>query len=227
MGLLELVKVKKKVGGVVVLDCVELYVREGEFVVVRGVSGVGKTTLARILSLIESPEEGNVRFMGLEVGRLNREERAQIRLRHIGYVDQFFKLIPTMTVMENVELPLALMGVSKGERRERVLEALSQVGVEDKAYRYPSELSGGERQRVAIARALVKRPKLIVGDEPVSNLDDESAEEVFRAFRRAILDYSCAVVMTTTNFIMEIPSDKELALIGGKLVSRDELGEYL
>lgn len=220
---LKLTNVKKFVSGDLILDGVSLTISEGEVIVVRGRSGVGKTTLARISSLIDEPDEGVVVFRGVKVSGGSDYLRSELRLRYIGYVDQFFKLLPNLTVFENVELPLRLLGVPRDVRRERVLSMLRRLGLSGKEFRLPSELSGGERQRVAIARALVKNPLLVVLDEPFSNLDDHSISRVMGVIKE--LSNRCVgVLITTTDLYRPIEASKDLFLISGKLVPRDNVG---
>jgi len=215
---LELKKISKVVGGEKVLNCIDLVVEHGTLVVVRGRSGVGKTTLARIASLLLRPDSGRVLFRDRDVTDEGDGLWSRVRLRYIGYIDQFFMLIPTITVIENVELPLALLGVEKGVQRRKALELLNELGLESKAYRYPSELSGGERQRVAIARALAKNPLLIVGDEPLSNLDEETSRIILNIFKRTARERGTGILLTTTDLHYEFNADKDLVLLNGKLM---------
>ncbi len=210
---LSLKSVVKYVGPDKVLDSVDLDALSGEVVVVRGRSGVGKTTLAKIAALLSRPDAGRVVFLGIDVTRGASQE---LRLRHVGYVDQFFRLMPGLTACENAELPLKLMGVPKSTRVARVKEVLEELGLLEKCNKYPSELSGGERQRVAIARALVKKPTLLVADEPLSNLDDEAASKVLELFRE-LAKSGAAVVITTTDLYTDLGADKDYVLSSGKL----------
>jgi len=200
-----------------ILDNVDLAIEAGELVVVRGRSGVGKTTLAKILSLLIKPDEGSLEFIDRDVTSINEGERAFLRLKYIGYIDQMFKLIPSISVADNVELPLKLLGIPRNERRRKVSDILAYLGLEDKMYRYPDELSGGERQRVAIARALAKDPILVVGDEPISNLDDNTAQTVMKLFRRYVDEKGTAIIVTTTDLHQNYNSDKDLLLVNSKL----------
>ncbi|MEM0352349.1 MAG: ABC transporter ATP-binding protein [Sulfolobales archaeon] len=198
---LALRSVCKVVGSEVVLRGVDLELKPGDVVIVRGRSGVGKTTLAKIASLLLLPDAGSVEFLGVEASRASDAMRSSLRLKYIGYVDQEFTLLPRLTVFENLELPLALLGVPKGERSERVREILSRLDLEDHKDRYPSELSGGERQRVAIARALIKKPRLVVADEPFSNLDDLSVSTVVELIREVVAEVGASVLITTTDLV--------------------------
>lgn len=220
--ILSLEGVRVSVGGEEVLRGVNLSVGEGEVIIVRGRSGVGKTTLARVAALLVTPDSGRVVFMGKDVTAAPDGVRSGLRLRFIGYVDQSYTLVPGMTLLENVALPLRLAGAGKRESFERALAALEALGIGDLAHRYPHEVSGGQRQRAAIARALVKRPKLIVADEPLSNLDDDTAARVMRALARYAAGAGAAVIMTTTDLLTQYPgSTKEHLLRGGVLVLRE------
>lgn len=218
MDIVRLVNVRKKIGGEIVLDGIDLAIKPREIVLIRGKSGVGKTTLARILALIYVPDSGEIVFLGKNIANASDSVRSTIRLKHIGYIDQHFKLIPNLTVLENVELPLRLIGLPKDKRREEVTKLLSRLGLEEKIYKYPHELSGGERQRVAIARALIKKPRLIVGDEPLSNLDDYTASRVMSLLNEYAAKNNSGVVITTTDLYRRIPNiSRDLVLVNGKL----------
>ncbi len=217
MTIVELIEVKKYINKDLVLNGVNITINEGEIIAVRGRSGVGKTTLAKIVALLYKPDNGSIIFMGKDVSNASDRVRSVIRLKYVGYIDQFFQLLPNINVLENVELPLKLMGMPKNKRRKRALELLSLLGLEDKAYKYPYELSGGERQRVAIARALVKKPILIVGDEILSNLDDYTAQNVMKILRRISKENKCGILITTTDLYRPLGVDKDLALINGKI----------
>ena len=216
--IIKLESVSKVVGREKVLDNIDLVVEPGSFVVVRGRSGVGKTTLAKIASLLLRPDHGRILFRGQDITSKSNGYWSWIRLKYIGYIDQFFRLIPTLTILENVELPLALLGINKSTRMNKALELLSELGLGDKVYRYPSELSGGERQRVAIARALVKDPVLIVGDEPLSNLDEETSLIVLSIFRRMAREKAAGILLTTTDLYYNFNADKDLLLYSNRLL---------
>jgi putative ABC transport system ATP-binding protein len=167
-------------GGEVVraLDGVDLVVERGSMVAIMGRSGSGKTTLLNILGGLDRPDEGQVVLDGVDITRLNGRALTRVRREKLGFVFQEFNLIPTLTALENVELPMRYARVPPGQRRQRALEALARVGLAHRAHHRPSQLSGGEQQRVAIARALVMRPALVLADEPTGELDSQTAAQV-------------------------------------------------
>jgi len=163
---------------------VDLTVEEGEFTAIVGPSGSGKTTMLQLMGCLDRPSGGRVHINGQDVTRLNPNKRADLRKGTIGFVFQFFALIPGLTAYENVELPLLLSGAKKAERRERVNELLEAVGISDRARHRPDQLSGGEQQRVAIARALAAHPVLVLADEPTANLDTDTGRQVMEIMQR-------------------------------------------
>ena len=163
---------------VTVLDGIDLDIPEGSFEALMGPSGSGKTTLLNLIAGIDQPTAGTVRVAGSDIGRMGETERAAWRARNIGFIFQFYNLMPVLTAAENVELPLLLTPLSKAERRRRVEVALKLVSLTDRADHTPRQLSGGQQQRVVIARAIVADPQIIVADEPTGDLDRKSAEEV-------------------------------------------------
>jgi putative ABC transport system ATP-binding protein len=179
---------------IAVLDGVSLQVPDGEFLALMGPSGSGKTTLLNLIAGIDRPSAGRVSVAGTDLARLNESELARFRSRSIGFIFQFYNLVPVLRAVENVELPLLLTSLKRPERRERAMTALKVVGLADRAAHFPRQLSGGQEQRVAIARAIVTDPKLLVADEPTGDLDAKSAHEILdlmetlnRAFAKTIL----------------------------------------
>jgi putative ABC transport system ATP-binding protein len=163
---------------------VNLSIENGEFTAMVGPSGSGKTTLLQLIGCLDQPTSGHIYINGKEVSKLNRNQRADMRRGTIGFIFQFFALIPTLTAYENVEMPLLLIRQGASERRQRVTELLESVAMTDRAHHRPDQLSGGEQQRVAIARALATRPSLILADEPTANLDTPNGKQVMEIMTR-------------------------------------------
>lgn len=167
-----------------VLRGLDLEIQDGEFVAVMGPSGSGKSTLLHLLGCLDLPTEGKIHLKDLEVGMLDEDRLAQIRGKKVGFVFQMFNLLPTLTALENVELPLLFQRMPHKQRRARAKELLEKVGMGDRLHHKPSQLSGGERQRVAIARALANDPEVILADEPTGNLDWESGRTVLELLKQ-------------------------------------------
>ena len=179
-----------------VLKDVSLYVEEGEYVAIMGPSGSGKSTLMNIIGCLDLPTSGSYELAGSDVLSLNENKLADLRLGTIGFVFQNFQLLPRMSALENVALPLVYAGVRKKVRRERAREALVRVGLEERTSFNPTQLSGGQKQRVAIARAMVNRPKILLADEPTGALDSKSSAQVMELFQ-TLNDEGVTVVMIT------------------------------
>jgi putative ABC transport system ATP-binding protein len=180
-----------------VLNGISLQVPEGEFVALMGPSGSGKTTLLNLIAGIDRPTSGQVNVAGTDVARLSESDLAKWRSRNVGFIFQFYNLIPVLSAVENVELPLLLTRLGKRERRDRALTALKVVGLADRSSHYPRQLSGGQEQRVAIARAIVADPKVLVADEPTGDLDAKSAEEILALMETLNRDFKKTIVMVT------------------------------
>jgi putative ABC transport system ATP-binding protein len=166
------------------VDGVSLAFEKGEFTALVGPSGSGKTTLLQLMGCLDRPDSGHVQVNGQEVSRLDGDHRADLRRAMIGFVFQFFALVPVLTAYENVELPLLLNGVKPAERRTRVMELLQEVELPDRANHKPNQMSGGEQQRVAIARALASRPVVVLADEPTANLDTTNGKKAMEIMQR-------------------------------------------
>ena len=188
---------KRDAQDIVVLDGINLQVPDGEFVALMGPSGSGKTTLLNLIAGIDRPTSGSVRVGGTDVTTLSEAQLAKWRSRSIGFIFQFYNLIPVLTAVENVELPLLLTKLSKKARRDRALTALKVVGLADRAKHYPRQLSGGQEQRVAIARAIVTDPAVLVADEPTGDLDARSAEDILTLMETLNRDFKKTIVMVT------------------------------
>jgi putative ABC transport system ATP-binding protein len=176
---------------------VSLCIENGEFTALVGPSGSGKTTLLQLIGCLDQPTSGRVIVNGKDVSQLNRSQRADMRRGTIGFIFQFFALIPTLSAYENIEMPLLLNGHSASQRRERVMELLEWVDLSDRAHHRPDQLSGGEQQRVAIARALATRPVLVLADEPTANLDTENGKQVMEIMRRLNQETGTTFVFAT------------------------------
>lgn len=180
-----------------VLSNITLVIREGEFMAFMGPSGSGKTTLLNLIAGIDQPDDGEVRVAGTDITRLSESRLADWRSLHVGFVFQFYNLMPVLTAYENVELPLLLTSLSRKEKRKHVEMALNIVGLSDRMHHYPRQLSGGEEQRVAIARAIVTDPTIIVADEPTGDLDKTSAEEILNLLVELNLQFRKTIIMVT------------------------------
>jgi putative ABC transport system ATP-binding protein len=202
----------------VVLRDVDLTVAAGEFVALVGRSGSGKSTLLNLISGIDAPSAGEVVIGGTSVTALGERERTLFRRRHIGFVFQFFNLVATLSVEENLRLPLELVGRSGADARARVSQLLDQIGLGDRAATFPDRLSGGEQQRIAVARALAHDPDLILADEPTGNLDSESAEHVLGLLARLSRLGRQTVIAATHSAEIARVADRVLTLKDGGVV---------
>jgi putative ABC transport system ATP-binding protein len=180
-----------------VLTDINLVIREGDFVAMMGPSGSGKSTLLNLIAGIDKPDAGRLAVAGDDITQLGDTELADWRARTVGFVFQFYNLMPVLTAFENVELPLQLTALSRAERRERVELLLGMVGLTDRMKHYPNELSGGQQQRVAIARALVTDPLLVIADEPTGDLDRQSAADILGLLDRLNTELGKTIVMVT------------------------------
>ncbi|RLI20182.1 ABC transporter ATP-binding protein [Candidatus Bathyarchaeota archaeon] len=219
--IVELENVRKayRMGKVIVpaLRGVSFEVREGEFLAVLGPSGSGKSTLLHLIGCLDRPDEGKIIIDGLDVLKLSDEELAELRLRKIGFVFQFFNLLPRLTAIRNVELPLLIAGVSDKEARERAMEMLRLVGLEARVNHRPTELSGGEQQRVAIARALINNPKIVLADEPTGNLDTKSGWEIVQLMKRLNEEEGQTFIVVTHDPHIAETADRILYLRDGQI----------
>jgi len=202
------------------LQGVTLSVAEHEFVAIMGPSGSGKSTLMNIIGCLDRLTDGRYVLNGTDVSRMSDNELAEVRNREIGFVFQTFNLLPRMTALRNVELPLIYNGVAKRERRERAMEALRSVGLENRALHRPNELSGGQRQRVAIARALINTPSIILADEPTGNLDSRTGDEIMATFQH-LNERGVTIILVTHEHDIAQCALRTIAIRDG-LASRDE-----
>jgi putative ABC transport system ATP-binding protein len=180
-----------------VLSDITLDIAAGDFIALMGPSGSGKTTLLNLIAGIDKPDSGSLHVAGVDIAALSEAELADWRAAHVGFIFQFYNLMPVLTAYENVELPLMLTPLSRAERRARVELVLSVVGLTDRMKHYPNELSGGQQQRVAIARAVVADPTIIVADEPTGDLDRVSAADILAMMQRLNRELGKTIIMVT------------------------------
>jgi putative ABC transport system ATP-binding protein len=199
---------------------VDLVIREGEFLALVGPSGSGKTTFLNLVGALDRPTSGELTVTGSRVAELSKRERAELRLRSLGFVFQAYNLVPVLTALENVEFVLELRGMGS-ERRPRALEVLSELGLSELADRRPAELSGGQQQRVAVARAVAARPKLVLADEPTANLDGENAEILMHLMRDLKEQHGMTFVFSTHDPRVVAHALRVVTLVDGR-VARDE-----
>ena len=204
-----------------VLQGITLDVEQGDFVALMGPSGSGKSTLLNLLAGIDQPSSGELNVAGERVNRLNESKLARWRQRNIGFIFQFYNLIPVLTAYENVELPLTLRRSSKAARRKRVQTALSVVGLQNRMKHYPRQLSGGQEQRVAIARAIVTDPTLLLADEPTGDLDADSGREVLDLLVQLNQQFNKTIIMVTHDPTAAARAKSLLRLDKGQLVSSE------
>ena len=202
------------------LDGIDLRILKGEYVAIMGPSGSGKSTMMNLLGCLDRPTEGTYRLNGTDVGRMDDDRLSAVRGREIGFVFQSFNLLPRLSALENVALPLVYQGVGKAERLERAAEALRRVGLSGRMEHRPDELSGGQRQRVAVARALVTHPSIILADEPTGNLDSAASAEVMGLFGDVHHDGNTVILVTHAEDIAR-NAERIVYLRDGK-IERDE-----
>ena len=199
------------------LRSVSMRIARGEYVAIVGASGSGKSTLMNLVGCLDVPTGGTVRLAGVDIATLDAAERARLRLREIGFVFQNFQLLPRMSAIQNVMLPLAYAGMPRADRRPRAAEVLSEVGLAERANHRPTELSGGQQQRVAIARALVNQPNLLLADEPTGALDSKTGAEVLDLFDRLHAD-GRTLVLITHDHSVAARAERVITLADGEIV---------
>ncbi len=206
----------------VALDKVNLSFKKAEFAGLVGPSGSGKTTLLNIIGSLDAPSEGSAEVMGIRIEDLSHKQAARLRNKHIGFIFQTFNLLPVYTVFENVEFPLLLLGFSSDERKKMVMDALDWVGLADRAKSKPAQLSGGQSQRVSIARAVVKKPVIILADEPTANLDAENSHHILKTMVRLNEELETTFLFATHDAKVIQYLRRKITLIDGK-VAKDEV----
>ncbi len=197
---------------------INLKIRKGEFVSIMGPSGSGKTTLMNLIRCLDRPTEGEIYITNKNVAKLGDDELAKLRREKIGFVFQQFNLIPRLTALENVELPMWFAGLSKKKRRERAIELLKLMGLEKRINHKPAELSGGERQRVSIARALANNPEIILADEPTGNLDTKTGKEIMRILKN-LNKQGKTIVLVTHDETFAKEAERIIKIRDGRLLN--------
>lgn len=205
-------------------DClrnINLEVADGEFVCIMGPSGSGKTTLLNIIGLLDAPNEGNCMIDGKDVYKLTDKERTIYRREHLGFIFQAYNLIDEMTIGENVELPLKLLGMPRNLYKSKTRDILRELGISHRLNMYPAEISGGQQQRAAIARAVIAHPKLILADEPTGNLDSKQGQEVMELLCKLHKQLGITIIMVTHNRRDADYADRIVELFDGRIVSSE------
>ena len=215
--MIQLRDITKSFGTLQVLRGIDLGISKGEVVSIVGPSGAGKTTLLQIMGTLDSPTSGRVIINGQDVSQLGQRRLAHFRNQHIGFVFQFHQLLPEFTALENVMIPAFIGGSGRKEARERALELLQFMGLQERADHKPSELSGGEKQRVAVARALVNKPDVVMADEPSGSLDSQNKEELHRLFFDLRDRYGQTFVIVTHDETLAAMTDRTIHMIDGRL----------
>jgi putative ABC transport system ATP-binding protein len=208
-----------RVGASPVLDGLNLTLADGEFLAIMGESGTGKSTLLNVIAGLERPDRGSVVVDEAVLQLLDDDAMTRWRRRHMGFVFQAFHVLPYLTVLQNVTLPLELLGIASALRTPAAMQMLSACGIEALARRYPRELSGGELQRVAIARALIHSPKLLLADEPTGNLDARTAEQILRLLRERLTSTGASAILITHSRTAARTADRILQLANGRLAA--------
>ncbi|WP_339061862.1 ABC transporter ATP-binding protein [Tepidibacillus marianensis] len=208
------------------LKNIDVHVKESDFVAIMGPSGSGKSTLMNVLGCLDKPTSGEYFIGEHEVSQLSDDELASIRNQYLGFIFQNYNLLPTLTAVENVELPLIYRGLSRNERREKAFEALTKVGLQDRLYHRPSELSGGQQQRVAIARAIAGNPTVLLADEPTGNLDSRSELEILAIFQDLNRQGMTIMIVTHDEVVAEHCS-RIIRVKDGEIMTNKQIQEEL
>jgi len=204
------------------LNDINLSIKKGEFTGIVGPSGSGKTTLLNIIGSLDVPTEGKTTVLGQSIGELSHKKSAMLRNKYLGFIFQTYNLLPVYTVFENVEFPLLLLKMPSDDRKKAVLDALEWVGLTDKIKSRPSQLSGGECQRVAVARAMVKKPQIVLADEPTANLDSENSHNILRTMEKLNAEFQTTFIFATHDDKVKKYLHRKISLLDGQ-VAKDEL----
>ncbi|QNB48129.1 ATP-binding cassette domain-containing protein [Thermanaerosceptrum fracticalcis] len=206
------------------LDNVNLSIVQGEFLCILGTSGSGKTTLLHIMAGLEKPVRGEVLVKGVSLTKMKEKDMAYFRRKHMGFIFQSYNLIPTLTAVENVALPLIFDGVEKREREKRARDLLIQLGLKERLKNKPTEMSGGQQQRVSIARALVNNPKIIFADEPTGNLDSKTTKEIMDILYERVKASGVTLIMVTHDLDLAHYADRVIHMVDGQITKIVEKG---
>ncbi|UUU24594.1 ABC transporter ATP-binding protein [Streptomyces sp. DSM 40750] len=209
---------------VTALDGVDLTIADGDRLVIQGPTGGGKSTLLQMLGGLDKPSDGSIELDGTDLAKLSEAKLTTVRSENIGFVFQSFNLIPTLTAQENVETALVPLGVKAKERRERAAEALESVGLGERLGHLPAELSGGQQQRVAIARALVKRPKVLLADEPTGNLDESMRDEIMEVLEALWKEHGLTFIMVTHDSTLAKKAPRVATIRKGRITVKENAG---
>ena len=214
---IEALRKRYRLEGAMVLDGLELQLQAGEFIAIMGESGAGKSTLLNIIAGLDRPDSGRVLLDGADLGALDDDASTRLRRARIGFIFQAFHILPYLTVLQNVVLPLELLGLTRSQREPRALQWLERCGIGALAQRYPRELSGGELQRIAIARALVHEPALVLADEPTGNLDAATAAQILALLREQVHASGASAILITHSLAAAHSADRIWRLQAGRL----------
>lgn len=215
--MIDIKDITKSFGSLQVLNGIDLHIGKGEIVSIVGPSGAGKTTLLQIIGTLDKPDGGSIVVDGIDVGKLSSTKLSDFRNRHLGFVFQFHQLLPEFTALENIMIPAFIAGKGKDEAKERAMELLTFMGLQDRASHKPNELSGGEKQRVAVARALVNNPAVILADEPSGSLDTKNKTELHQLFFDLRAKFGQTFVIVTHDETLAATTDRTIHMKDGKI----------